>query len=60
MTRWFGKLNWDFLKHIFMVSKYILERSRELCSKPFSQQSMKSMVALSETNASVAEFDGNK
>ena len=42
-----------------IVSNNILERSSEFCSKTFSQQSMKFMVALSETNSSVVEFYGN-
>ena len=31
----------------------------EFCSKDFSQKSMKSMVAPSESNASIFEFDGS-
>ena len=41
------------------VSKYILECSSGLCSKPFSQQPMKPMVALSKTNNYVVEFEDN-
>ena len=48
-----------YLKIFFIVLMYKLERSRELCSNTCSQQSMKSMATLSETNAYVVEFDGN-
>ena len=48
-----------FYETYFCSFKYILDSSSELCSKPCSQPSMKLVVALSETNASVVEFDGN-
>ena len=59
MTIWFRKFNWDLMKHIIIVLKYILELSSELCSNPCSQKSMKSMVAMSENHASVFQFDFN-
>ena len=46
------------MKHFFIAKKYIVQHYRKLCSKPCRQQPMKLMVALSETNASVVEFDG--
>ena len=42
----------------FIVRTYILQRSRKLCSKDVSQQPMESMVAPSESNDYVVEFDG--
>ena len=42
-----------------IVSEFRLECSRELCSQNFSQQSMKLMVAQSETYSSAVEFDGH-
>ena len=47
-----------FSGEIFIVTKYILQRSRKICYKPCIQQPIKLMVALSENNASVSEFNG--
>ena len=45
--------------YMFFISKiYILQCSRKCCSKDCSQQLMKFMVVLSETNSSVVEFNG--
>ena len=45
--------------NLFILKAYILQRSMKFCYKAFRQQSMKSMVAPSKTNASVVEFYGS-
>ena len=45
--------------NMFILKAYELQRSMNLCSKAFSQQSIKSMVAPSKTNTSVVEFYGS-
>ena len=49
----------EFYEPFFNSMKYILQSYSKVCFKACRQQPMKLMVKLSETNASVVEFDGN-
>ena len=54
-----GSSSGIFWNNLFILKTYILKRYFKLCSKDFSQQPMKYMVAPSKTNYSVVEFDGS-
>ena len=54
-----GISNGIFWNNLFILNTYILQRYSILCSKAFSQQPMKYMVAPNKTNASVVEYYGS-